>query len=89
MIETVFRYPQLQGKRSSLSRKCSGGLGMRLPVWISAPSTDLSGRTLTGSDPDRLLAFGAPWPIPFAIWLNCALGAKELRPLYRRIGRCL
>ncbi len=53
-------------------------LGATLPVMISGTITDLSGRTLSGQ------TTGAFWHSvrhakPFAIGLNCALGASDLR----------
>ena len=54
-------------------------LGLRLPVWISGTITDLSGRTLTGQTPEAFW-HSVRHANPFAIGLNCALGAKELRP---------
>src|SRR4029078_957990 len=47
--------------------------------WISGTITDLSGRTLTGQTPEAFW-HSVRHADPFAIRLNCALGAKELRP---------
>jgi len=53
--------------------------GAWLPVMISGTITDRSGRTLSGQ------TVGAFWNSvsharPFSVGLNCALGAKDLRP---------
>ena len=53
--------------------------GLTTPIWVSGTITDASGRTLSGQ---TALAF---WNSishikPFSVGLNCALGAKELRP---------
>ena len=55
-----------------------GGLG-GLPVMISGTITDASGRTLSGQ---TLEAFynSVMHAKPLSIGLNCALGAKEMRP---------
>ena len=73
------RYLELQGGDLSPSRKCYEEMGVRLPVWISGTITDLSGRTLTGQTPEAFW-HSVRHANPFAIGLNCALGAKELRP---------
>jgi len=51
----------------------------RVPVMISVTVSDLSGRTLTGQ------TIGAFWlsvahARPFSVGLNCAFGAREMRP---------
>src|SRR2546423_413575 len=53
-------------------------LGQRLPFWISGTITDLSGRTLTGQTAEGFW-HSVRHARPFAVGLNCALGAKELR----------
>ena len=85
MIETVFDTLNAR-PRSSPSRKCSTRLGVRLPVWISGTITDLSGRTLTGQTPEAFW-HSVRHAKPFAIGLNCALGAKELRPYIADLAR--
>ena len=54
-------------------------MGERFPIWISGTITDLSGRTLTGQTTEAFW-HSVRHAKPFAIGLNCALGAKELRP---------
>ena len=58
----------------------------RLPVLISGTITDLSGRTLSGQ---TLTAFwhSVRHVKPLCIGLNCALGAKELRPHLEELSR--
>jgi 5-methyltetrahydrofolate--homocysteine methyltransferase len=63
-------------------------MALRLPVWISGTITDLSGRTLTGQTPTAFW-HSVRHAAPFAIGLNCALGAKELRPYIAELsGAC-
>jgi len=54
-------------------------LGARLPVMISVTITDASGRTLSGQ---TAAAFynSIRHAQPFSVGLNCALGAKDMRP---------
>src|SRR5215467_13428965 len=78
MIETVF--DTLNAKAAIFAiEEAFEELGERLPVWISGTITDLSGRTLTGQTPEAFW-HSVRHADPFAIGLNCALGAKELRP---------
>jgi len=60
--------------------------GMRLPVMISGTITDASGRTLSGQ---TLEAFynSVRHARPFAIGLNCALGAEDLRPYVEELSK--
>jgi 5-methyltetrahydrofolate--homocysteine methyltransferase len=53
--------------------------GVRLPVAISVTVTDRSGRTLSGQTIEAFwvsIAHAAP----FCVGLNCALGARDMRP---------
>ena len=58
----------------------------RCPVFISVTITDASGRTLTGQTTEAF--YNSLRHIkPLAIGLNCALGAKELRPYVEELSR--
>ncbi len=77
MIETIF--DTLNAKAAIYGiEEAFDELNLRLPVWISGTITDLSGRTLTGQTPEAFW-HSVRHAKPFAIGLNCALGAKELR----------
>ena len=78
MIETVFDTLNCKAAIFAIEEVFTE-LGVRLPVWISGTITDLSGRTLTGQTPEAFW-HSVRHAKPFAIGLNCALGAKELRP---------
>ena len=78
MIETVFDTLNCKAAIFAIE-EIFVETGMRLPVWISGTITDLSGRTLTGQTPEAFW-HSVRHADPFAIGLNCALGAKELRP---------
>ena len=78
MVETIF--DPLNAKAAIFAiEEVFEELGERLPIWISGTITDLSGRTLTGQTPEAFW-HSMRHAKPFAIGLNCALGAKELRP---------
>ena len=53
--------------------------GRRLPVIISGTITDASGRTLSGQTVEAFW-ISVKHAKPFAVGLNCALGAAEMRP---------
>ena len=77
MVETIF--DTLNAKAAIFAiEEVFEELGERLPVWISGTITDLSGRTLTGQTVEAFW-HSVRHAQPFAVGLNCALGAKELR----------
>ena len=53
--------------------------GKRVPVMVSGTITDASGRTLSGQTTQAFLISLEHMPL-LSIGLNCALGAKDLRP---------
>jgi 5-methyltetrahydrofolate--homocysteine methyltransferase len=61
-------------------------LDFELPIMISGTITDASGRTLSGQTPEAFWNSVAHAK-PFSIGLNCALGAKELRPYIEELSR--
>ena len=54
-----------------------------IPIMVSGTITDASGRTLSGQTTEAFLISVSHVPL-FSVGLNCALGAKELRP-YRKV----
>jgi 5-methyltetrahydrofolate--homocysteine methyltransferase len=61
-------------------------LGIELPVIVSGTITDASGRTLSGQTTEAF--WNSVRHIrPLAIGLNCALGAKQLRPHVEELSR--
>ena len=53
--------------------------GIRLPIMVSGTITDNSGRTLSGQTVEAFWISISHIPL-FSVGLNCALGAKEMRP---------
>ncbi|HEU0161965.1 MAG TPA: methionine synthase [Rhizomicrobium sp.] len=87
MIETVFDTLNCKAAIYAIEEVFEE-MEVRLPVWISGTITDLSGRTLTGQTPTAFW-HSVRHADPFAIGLNCALGAKELRPYVAELaGAC-
>ncbi|MGD9953201.1 MAG: methionine synthase, partial [Burkholderiales bacterium] len=59
--------------------------GARLPVIVSGTITDASGRTLSGQTTEAFYN-SIRHARPLAVGLNCALGAKELRPYVEELA---
>ncbi|HEY1753499.1 MAG TPA: homocysteine S-methyltransferase family protein [Caulobacteraceae bacterium] len=57
-----------------------------LPIWISGTITDRSGRTLSGQTVEAFWN-SVRHARPFAIGLNCALGAELMRPHIAELAR--
>lgn len=85
LIETIF--DTLNAKAAVFAVKCYfDKIGYELPIMISGTITDASGRTLSGQTTEAFynaLAHARP----LSIGLNCALGAKELRPYVKELAR--
>jgi 5-methyltetrahydrofolate--homocysteine methyltransferase len=60
--------------------------GVRLPLFISVTVTDRSGRTLSGQTLDAFYA-SIRHARPAALGINCALGAREMRPHLEELAR--
>ena len=78
LVETIF--DTLNAKAAIYAiKKYFAASGTEIPVMISGTITDASGRTLSGQ---TLEAFyiSVSHANPLSIGLNCALGAKEMRP---------
>jgi 5-methyltetrahydrofolate--homocysteine methyltransferase len=60
--------------------------GARLPLMVSATLTDRSGRTLSGQTLDAFY-LSIEHAKPFSVGLNCALGAREMRPYIAELAR--
>jgi 5-methyltetrahydrofolate--homocysteine methyltransferase len=60
--------------------------GRRLPLLISATITDRSGRTLSGQTIDAFWT-SVEHASPLSVGLNCALGARDMRPYVEELSR--
>jgi 5-methyltetrahydrofolate--homocysteine methyltransferase len=60
--------------------------GVRLPLMISFTITDKSGRTLSGQTLEAFYA-SVRHAHPFSIGINCALGARDMRPYLADLAR--
>ncbi len=85
MVETVF--DTLNAKAALFAiQAVFEELGTAVPIMISGTITDLSGRTLTGQTPEAFLN-SVRHARPFAVGLNCALGARQLAPYLEELSR--
>ncbi len=77
-VETIF--DTLNAKAALVAiEEVFDELGRRLPIVISVTITDRSGRTLSGQTVDAFHTSIAHAQ-PLAVGINCALGAREMRP---------
>ena len=85
LIETIF--DTLNAKAAIFAvHEAQAATNKTLPVIISGTITDLSGRILSGQTPQAFW-HAVSHAKPFAVGLNCALGAEELRPHAQEIAR--
>eukprot|EP00184_Porphyridium_aerugineum_P000348 CAMPEP_0184698692 /NCGR_PEP_ID=MMETSP0313-20130426/5215_1 /TAXON_ID=2792 /ORGANISM="Porphyridium aerugineum, Strain SAG 1380-2" /LENGTH=1237 /DNA_ID=CAMNT_0027157663 /DNA_START=185 /DNA_END=3898 /DNA_ORIENTATION=- len=60
---------------------------VRRPVFVSGTIVDNSGRTLSGQTTEAFW-ISISHARPFAVGLNCALGAKDMKQYVERLGKC-
>src|ERR1039457_2126577 len=78
LVETVFDTLNAKAALKAILDLRDEGLA-ELPIWISGTITDLSGRTLSGQTVEAFWT-SVRHAEPFEIGLNCALGARLMRP---------
>ena len=78
LVETIFDTLNAKAALFAVS-EVFDELGFELPIMISGTITDMSGRLLSGQTPEAFWN-SVSHVKPFSIGLNCALGAKEMRP---------
>jgi len=85
IIETIF--DTLNAKAAIYAvRTAIDQTGVDLPIIISGTITDASGRTLSGQTTEAFWN-SVRHAKPIAIGLNCALGARQLRPYIEELAR--
>ena len=85
LIETVFDTLNCKAAIAAC-RETFANVGYKKPIIISGTITDRSGRTLSGQTAEAFyisIAHAKPW----AVGLNCALGADEMRPHIEALSR--
>ncbi len=85
LVETIF--DTLNAKAALIAiQRLQSELGSKLQVMVSGTITDASGRTLSGQTVTAFLHSLAHVDL-LSIGLNCALGAKEMRPYIEELSR--
>jgi 5-methyltetrahydrofolate--homocysteine methyltransferase len=81
LIETIF--DTLNAKAAIAAAR---DIAPELPLWISVTIVDLSGRTLSGQTVEAFWT-SIQHAQPLIVGVNCALGAKEMRPHVTELSR--
>src|SRR5205085_8372883 len=79
LIETIFDTLNAKAAIFAIKKYFSDTQKETLPIMISGTITDASGRTLSGQTLEAFYTSVAHAK-PLSVGLNCALGAKEMRP---------
>jgi len=84
LVETVF--DTLNAKAALFAvEEAFTATGKTVPILVSGTITDASGRTLSGQTTEAFLISLSHLPL-LSIGLNCALGAKDLRPYLQTLA---
>lgn len=78
LVETIFDTLNAKAALFAIQEVCDER-SIDIPIMVSGTITDASGRTLSGQTTDAFLVSVSHAPL-VSIGLNCALGAKQLRP---------
>ncbi|HWI14715.1 MAG TPA: homocysteine S-methyltransferase family protein, partial [Burkholderiales bacterium] len=84
LVETIFDTLNAKAALFAIDQYCEER-GVHVPVMISGTITDASGRTLSGQTPEAFWN-SLRHAHPLTIGLNCALGAKLMRPYIQDIS---
>jgi len=85
LIETIFDTLNAKAAIFAVNGLCEK-LGKDIPLLISGTITDASGRTLSGQTTEAFW-ISVAHAQPLAVGLNCALGAKDMRPYIAELSR--
>src|SRR5512139_427686 len=85
LVETIF--DTLNAKAALVAiEEVFEARGARVPVQVSVTITDRSGRTLSGQTVEAFWVSVAH-ARPYSVGINCALGAREMRPFLADLAR--
>lgn len=85
MIETVFDTLNAKAAIFAVQDEFEAR-GQRWPLMVSGTITDASGRTLSGQTPEAFY-YSVAHAQALTVGFNCALGADQLKPHVRALGR--
>ena len=86
LVETIFDTGNARAALHALDRFFEKE-GVRLPVFVSGTIVDNSGRTLSGQTNEAFWN-SVSHAKPFAIGLNCALGAADMKGYIANLSKC-
>ncbi|NLH62413.1 MAG: methionine synthase, partial [Ignavibacteriales bacterium] len=86
LIETIFDTLNAKAAVYAVSELCNE-TGIEIPVMISGTIVDQSGRTLSGQTTEAFLISLSHTRNLLSIGLNCALGAKQMRPYLEELSK--
>lgn len=86
LIETIFDTLNAKGAIFAIKKYFRDTNTEPLPIMISGTITDASGRTLSGQTLEAFYTSIAHAK-PLSVGLNCALGAKEMRPYIEELSQ--
>ncbi len=84
LVETVFDTLNAKAALMAIDEEAQKR-GIVVPIMVSGTITDASGRTLSGQTTEAFLISVAHMPL-LSVGLNCALGAKQLRPYLKTLS---
>jgi 5-methyltetrahydrofolate--homocysteine methyltransferase len=84
LIETIFDTLNAKAALFAIQNYCEK-INRKIPVMISGTITDASGRTLSGQTTEAFLNSVSHVDL-LSVGLNCALGAKEMRPYLEELS---
>ena len=85
LLETIFDTLNCKAALFAFDQLWAEGV-RKLPVMVSVTIVDQSGRTLSGQTPEAFWNSIAHADI-FSVGMNCALGAKQMRPFVEELTR--
>ncbi|KAL6735814.1 hypothetical protein Aduo_006221 [Ancylostoma duodenale] len=86
LVETVFDSANAKAALFAIRGLFEDEEIMEVPVFLSGTIVDLSGRTLSGQTGEAFLVSTRQGQ-PSAVGLNCALGAKDMRPFIEAMSK--
>ncbi|EYC10514.1 hypothetical protein Y032_0055g2596 [Ancylostoma ceylanicum] len=86
LVETVFDSANAKAALFAIRGLFEDEEIMEVPVFLSGTIVDLSGRTLSGQTGEAFLVSTRQGK-PSAVGLNCALGAKDMRPFIEAMSK--
>jgi 5-methyltetrahydrofolate--homocysteine methyltransferase len=85
LVETIFDTLNSKAAIFAIEKYC-GEKNLQIPVMISGTIVDMSGRTLSGQTTEAFLISISHTKNLLSVGLNCALGAKQMRPFIEELS---